>query len=58
MDNNLDQNNLDFEKMNAKLADSEFANWYYHKLEDNSEKDITITDFVNIVNNYESEEYK
>lgn len=58
MDNNLDQNNLDFEKMNAKLADSEFANWYYHKLEGNSEKDITITDFVNIVNNYESEEYK
>ena len=34
-DNNLNQNDLDFEKINATLADPSFANWYYHQVIDN-----------------------
>ena len=33
-DNNLNQNDLDFEKINATLADPSFANWYYHQVID------------------------
>lgn len=58
MDNNLDQQDLDFEKINSRLADPEFANWYYHKIEDGDNKDFTITDFVDIVSNYDKSEYK
>ena len=28
-DNNLNQIDVDFEKINATLADPNFANWYY-----------------------------
>ena len=53
-DNNLNQNNLDFEKMNATLADPNFANWYYHQVIDNANdnKDFNIEEFVKIINNY------
>ena len=34
-DNNLNQIDVDFEKINATLADPNFANWYYHQVTDN-----------------------
>ena len=35
-DSNLNNKDLDFEKMNATLADPNFANWYYHQIIDNA----------------------
>ncbi|MGL5316239.1 MAG: hypothetical protein ACRC92_23475 [Peptostreptococcaceae bacterium] len=50
---NLNQNNLDFEKMNATLANPEFANWYYKKMMNNTDTTMTMQDFVQIVNEYD-----
>lgn len=50
-DNNLNQNDLDFEKMNATLADQNFANWYYHQVIDNN-VEFSIENFVKIINDY------
>ncbi len=54
IENNLKQNDLDFEKINATLADPNFANWYYHQAiynaDDNTE--FNIENFVKIINNY------
>lgn len=53
-DNNLNQNDLDFEKMNATLANPNFANWYYHQAIDNADgnEDFNIENFVKIINDY------
>lgn len=53
-DNNLKQNDLDFEKMNATLANPNFANWYYHQVMDNVDgnEDFNIENFVKIINDY------
>lgn len=53
-DNNLKQNDLDFEKMNATLADQNFANWYYHQVIDNTDDNVefSIENFVKIINDY------
>lgn len=53
-DNNLNQNDLDFEKMNATLANPNFANWYYHQVMDNVDgnEDFNIENFVKIINDY------
>lgn len=53
-DNNLNQNDLDFEKMNATLADQNFANWYYHQVIDNADNNVefSIENFVKIINDY------
>lgn len=53
-DNNLKQNDLDFEKMNATLANPNFANWYYHQVMDNADgnEDFNIENFVKIINDY------
>ena len=53
-DNNLNQNDLDFEKMNATLADPNFANRYYHQVIDNAydNTEFNIENFVKIINNY------
>lgn len=50
-DKNL-QNELDFEKMNATLANSEFANWYYNQMYSKTENNNTIDDFIQIVKQY------
>lgn len=47
------QNELDFEKMNATLANPEFANWYYNQMYSKTEgTDNTIDDFIKIVKEY------
>lgn len=51
-ESNMNQNNLDFEKMNETLANPEFANWYYNKMMDKTYTDMTMQDFVQIVNDY------
>ncbi len=53
-ENELNQANLDFEKMNATLADPDFANWYYNQVSNNLEQceNFTIENFVKIINNY------
>jgi hypothetical protein len=50
--NNFNQGNLDFEKMNATLANPEFANWYYNEMINKSDLNLTMDAFVNIVNDY------
>lgn len=56
MDLNKDKNfhaELDFEKMNATLANPDFANWYYSKMYSQAEKsNNTIDDFIKIVKEY------
>ena len=53
-DNNLNQIDVDFEKINATLADPNFANWYYHQVTDNVDgnEEFNIENFVNIIKNY------
>ena len=53
-DNNLNQIDVDFEKINATLADPNFANWYYHQVTDNvdANEEFNIENFVNIIKNY------
>ena len=51
---NITQNNLDFEKMNATLANPEFANWYYEKMLNKKNTTLTMQDFVQIVNEYDN----
>lgn len=45
-------NNLDFEKINATLANQEFANWYYNEMSNKTDKSLTMQEFLNIVNAY------
>lgn len=54
---NPDSNELDFEKMNATLANPDFANWYYTQMYGKNEAQ-SIEDFVKVVKNYSSEEYE
>lgn len=51
---NLNQNNLDFEKINATLANPDFANWYYNQVinDTNENVDFSIEDFIQKINNY------
>ncbi|CEH35101.1 hypothetical protein [Romboutsia lituseburensis] len=51
-ENNLNQGNLDFEKMNATLADPEFANWYYNEMLNKLDSNLTMDEFINIINSY------
>ncbi|MBQ3422494.1 MAG: hypothetical protein IJH34_12735 [Romboutsia sp.] len=48
---NQDFRDLDYEKLNALLADPEFANWYYNNFSKDSDN-IGINEFVNILNDY------
>lgn len=56
--NNFNQENLDFEKMNETLANPEFANWYYHQMVDNECNNIKIEDFVKIIQEYNQNKFK
>lgn len=51
------QNELDFEKMNATLANPEFANWYYNQMYSKSDNtNPTIDDFIKIVKDYSEQQ--
>lgn len=50
---NMNKNGLDFEKMNATLANPEFANWYYKQMLNNENTTMTMQDFVQIVNEFD-----
>lgn len=52
MDNKYSQNELDFEAMNATLANPEFANWYYNQMYSNNSSASTIEEFVKIIQEY------
>ena len=51
-ENNFTQGNLDFEKMNATLANPEFANLYYNEMMNKLDSNLTKEEFINIVNDY------
>ncbi len=50
--------NLDFEKLNETLANPEFANWYYHKIIDNSQEDTSLEGFIKTIQDYSNNEFK
>ncbi|MGX4600612.1 hypothetical protein [Faecalimicrobium sp. JNUCC 81] len=56
--NNFNQGNLDFEKMNETLANPEFANWYYHQMIDNTGNNMNIEDFVKIIQEYNQNKFE
>ncbi len=47
----INKHNVNFEKMNATLANPEFANWYYNQIDD-SDKEFNIDEFIKILNDY------
>ena len=53
-ENKVNENNLNFEKLNATLADPNFATWYYNEFMNNPNKNMefNIEDFVQTINNY------
>lgn len=51
-ENKLNQDNLDFKKMNETLANPEFANWYYNQMLSGVDNNISIEEFVQIVQKY------
>ena len=53
-ENKANENNLNFEKLNATLSNPDFANWYYNKVSNNSQEDIefSIDKFIQIINDY------
>ncbi|SCI16556.1 MULTISPECIES: hypothetical protein [unclassified Romboutsia] len=57
-DNNHDFKNLDYEKLNSLLANQEFASWYYEKMSDKSKDDISIEDFVGILQDYSNNHFE
>lgn len=53
------QNELDFEKMNATLANPEFANWYYNQMSSKgNENKVSIDDFVKAVRDYSEQKFE
>jgi hypothetical protein len=46
---NVSENEFDFEKMNATLANPEFANWYFNQV---SATNPTVEEFVKIIKDY------
>lgn len=54
-ENEFTQGNLDFEKMNATLSNPEFANWYYNKMLKKTDINLTMDEFVNMINTYNSD---
>ena len=53
-ENKANENNLNFEKLNATLANPDFANWYYNKVSNNSQENMefSIDNFIQIINDY------
>ena len=56
--NEVENNTLDFEKMNATLANPEFANWYYNQMMNKNDSNVTIDDFVQVVKDYTQNHYE
>lgn len=56
--NNLNQGNLDFEQMNATLANPDFANWYYHQMLDKEDNNMSIDEFIKIVQEYNQNRFE
>ncbi|MBC5996935.1 hypothetical protein EAI30_08040 [Romboutsia ilealis] len=51
-DDKRNKNELDFEQLNSLLANPDFASWYYEKMSDKTNEDVSISDFVDILTNY------
>ena len=53
-ENKVNENNLNFEKLNATLANPDFANWYYNKVSNNSQENMefSIDNFIQTINDY------
>lgn len=51
-DNKHDFNNLDYEQLNSLLANPDFANWYYQRMFNKSNNEVSIEDFVGILQEY------
>lgn len=57
--NTYSQNELDFEKMNATLANPEFANWYYNQMNSKgNDTKTSIDDFVKVVKDYSEQKFE
>lgn len=50
--NNNNQYELDYEHLNSLLANPEFASWYFEKMSNKTNEDISISDFVDILISY------
>lgn len=57
-ENNFNTINLDFVKMNETLANSEFANWYYHEVIDNNKSDMNLENFIKLVQEHTDNQFK
>lgn len=56
--NNTTYGELDFEKMNAILANPDFANWYYNEIVSKTDNIGTLEDFVQVVKDYSQNQYQ
>lgn len=55
---NENKHDLDYEQLNSLLANQEFASWYYEKMSNKSKEDVSINDFVDILNDYSNNQFK
>ena len=51
-DDKHNQYELDYEQLNSLLANPEFASWYFEKMSDKTNEDVSISDFVDILTKY------
>ena len=52
-DQNMEKiSELDFVKLNEILANEEFANWYYNQFTSDTDVNLGIMEFIDIIKNY------
>ena len=52
-DQNMEKiSELDFVKLNEILSNEQFANWYYSQFTSDTDVNIGIMDFIEIIKNY------
>ncbi|QJA08787.1 hypothetical protein HF520_07435 [Romboutsia sp. CE17] len=57
-DNKQNYTGLDYEQLNSLLANQEFASWYYEKMSNKSNDEVSINDFVDILKNYSNNQFE
>ena len=57
-DNKQNYTGLDYEQLNYLLANQEFASWYYEKMSNKSNDEVSINDFVDILKNYSNNQFE
>lgn len=49
---------INYTQLNSLLADPQFANWYYEKMSNKSSEEVSINDFVDILQSYNDEQFE